>query len=66
MRADVAQASRAQKRIGDGVQQRIGIRMAQQTEVERDRYAAQNQRPTRDEGMNIPALANSGYFREWV
>jgi hypothetical protein len=49
MAADVAQAGGAEQRVGDGVRQRVGIRMAQQAVAVRDAHAAEDQRAAFDE-----------------
>jgi hypothetical protein len=57
--ADVAQAGGAEQRVGDGVRQRVGIRMAQQAVAVRDAHAAEDQRAAFDETVHVPALADA-------
>jgi hypothetical protein len=59
MAADVAQRGRAEERVGDGVQQRIGVGMAQQALLVRDGDAAQDQRAAFDQGVAVIALADA-------
>ena len=59
MRANIAQRRRAQQRIGDGVQQHIGIGMAQQAGAVGDTHTAQHQRAPGHQCVNVPAFANS-------
>jgi hypothetical protein len=57
MLSDIAQSCAAEQRIGDGVEQGIGIRMTQQPFVRGDVHAAEDERPPLDQGMNVPTLA---------
>ena len=59
MRADITQPGGAQQRVGDGVQQHIGIRMPQQPGAVGDLHAAQHQPPSRHQRVDVPALSNS-------
>ena len=59
MRANVAQRRSAQQGVGDGVQQHIGVRVAQQPEVKRNLYPTQNQLALSHERMDVPAFAYS-------
>jgi hypothetical protein len=56
---DVAQPGRAQQRIGDRVQQRVGVAVPEQAVRVRDRHAAEPQRPVRHEPVRVPALAHA-------
>jgi hypothetical protein len=57
--ANVAQARAAEQRIGDRMEQGIGIRMAQQPFVRRDVHAAKDERAALDQGMDVPTLADA-------
>ena len=57
--ADVAQRRGAEQRVGDGVAQRIGIRVAEQAVAVRDLDAAQHQPAPGDERVRVPALADA-------
>jgi len=59
MAANIAQRSRAQQRIGEGVQQHVGIGVAQQPLRMRQRHAAQHQRAPRHQGVDVPAFTNA-------
>ena len=59
MLADVAEAGRAEERIGDGVQQRVRVRVAQQTARVRNRHPAQHQRPADHQRVRVPAFADA-------
>jgi hypothetical protein len=58
MPTDVSQAGRAEQCVGDGVQQRIRIRMAQQPDRMGNGHPPQHQRTARDQGVRVPALAD--------
>jgi hypothetical protein len=59
MRANVAHAGSAKQRVGDRVQQSIGIRMAQQAFAVRHMHAAQHERSALYQGMDVPAFTDS-------
>ncbi|MOA29028.1 hypothetical protein D3C78_1500150 [compost metagenome] len=59
MPPDIAQPRGAQQRVGNGVQQHIGIGMAHQTMRVRDRDTADDQRPAFNQGMHVKALPNA-------
>ena len=61
MGANVAQSRCTQERVGNGVQQGIGVRVAQQTYVVRDVDAADDQLAAFDQCVAIVALADA----EW-
>lgn len=61
MAANVAQAGRAQQCVGDGVQQGVGIRMAQQANAVRNLDATQHQPTPRHQGVHIPALTHTQF-----
>ncbi|KAG0191785.1 hypothetical protein DFQ28_010996 [Apophysomyces sp. BC1034] len=66
---DVAECRRAKQRIGDCVQQRIGVRMAKQTPLVGHCHAAEHQRPPWNELMHVVALADSqihSLFSCWI
>ena len=58
MPADIPQARGAQQGIADGMQQGIGIGVAQEALLVRNRHSPENQAPALDQGMHIKALAN--------
>ena len=49
-------AGGAEQRVGDRVQQRVGIRVAEQAVAVRDRHAAEDQRPARRPARACPSL----------
>jgi len=53
MFSDVAQSARAEDRIGDGVQNRIGVAMTGQTNGPIQHHPAEDQLPPRDESVNV-------------
>ena len=55
--ADVAECQRAEDGIGDGVAQRIGIRVAEQAVAVRDGHAAEDERTVFRELVNVVADA---------
>ena len=55
--ADIPQAGRTQQSIHDGMDDHIGIRMAQQAFFIRNIYAAQNQLTIRHQLMDIISLS---------
>ena len=57
--ADVAEPGRAEQRIGDRMQQHVGIRMAEQAGAVRHLDAAQDQLAARHQLVNVPALADA-------
>ncbi len=59
MPADVAQAGRAEQRVGDGVQQRIGVGMAEQAARVRNLHAAQDQLAALHQRVHVVALADA-------
>ena len=59
MRANVAQPGTAEDGVGNGVQQGIGIGMAQQPFSYGICARRQDQRATFDQSMNVPAFANA-------
>jgi hypothetical protein len=59
MAPDVAQRGSAQQRIGDGVQQHIGVGMAQEAKVVRDAHATDDQLATGHQRVHIPALTDA-------
>ena len=58
-RADVAQAGGAQQRIGDRMQQHVGIGMPQQAALVRNIHAADQQRAARHQRVDVPAFADA-------
>ena len=56
MPPDVAQTSRPQHRIGDGVQQHIGVGMAQQPRCMGDLDAPQNQLAAWHQRVHVPTF----------
>jgi hypothetical protein len=59
MLADVAQPGRAQQGIGDGVQQHVGIGMAEQAEGMGDGHAADDEFAAGNESVDVIALADA-------
>lgn len=57
--ADVAQPSRTQQRIGERMQQHVGVGMTEQAALEGDGDAADDQRPPGHERMHVEALAHA-------
>lgn len=57
--ADVAERRRAEKGVGDGVQQRVGIRMAEQPGIVRNIDAAEDQPAPRRQRMHVVALSDA-------
>ncbi len=60
MIADVAVAQRPQNGVGQGVQTRVGVRMADQRLVMRDFHAAQPHRASRPPAVGVEAGADPG------
>src|SRR6476620_500096 len=58
MDPDVAFAQRAENSVGDGVGQRVGIRMALGTAVRTDVHASQYKRPPFNQSMRVVADAD--------
>ena len=56
MASDVAEAGGAEHRIGHGVTHDIGVGVPDQTELERDRHAAEHQRTARAQPVQVVAL----------
>ena len=56
MRADVAKPRGPEYRVGNGMQQHIGIRMPEQSALVRDGDAADDQRPALHQGMYVEPL----------
>ncbi|CDQ11082.1 protein of unknown function [Acidithiobacillus ferrivorans] len=59
MATDVAQGSRPQQGIADGVKEHIGIGVAGQAEFVGDRHTAENKGSTRHQRMHVKAMANT-------
>ena len=59
MAPDVAQRGRTQQRVGDGVQQHVGIRMAEQALVWGICHPTDDQRATGHQRMHVPALTDA-------
>jgi hypothetical protein len=57
--ADVAQAGRTEQRIGDRMQQRVGVGMAVEPEMEGQRHATQYERTACDQGVHVPTFADA-------
>ena len=57
--ADVAGAGGAEDRVRDGVTDDVGVRMAVETELERNRDAGEDQRAAGDQTMQVVAVADS-------
>src|SRR5215207_9466584 len=53
--ADVTERRRAEDRVGDGVEQHIGVRMPCQPPIVRDLDAAEDQAPSRCKAMGVVA-----------
>ena len=64
MAADIAQRRRAEQRIGNRVQQCVGIRMTEQTAAVRDRDAAEDQFTSRYQGVAVITLADAKW--KWI
>ena len=58
MTADVAGRRRAENGVGDRVAHRVRVRMPVESFVERDRDAAEDQRPPCHEAMQVVAVAD--------
>ena len=58
MTADVAGGRGAENRVGHRVADRVGVGMAVEPFVERNRHAAEDQRPPGDEPMQVVAVAD--------
>ena len=59
MRADVAQARRAEHGVHNRVQQHIGVRMPRETALVRDLDAAQHQPAARAQRVHVVALPDA-------
>ena len=59
MPADVAQARGAEQRVGNGVQQRIGVGMAEQPTRVRNVHAAEDQLAALHQRVYVVALADA-------
>jgi len=59
MHADVAQRSGAQKSIGDGMRQNVGIGVTVQSELGRNRDTAEDERPAGRDAVDVPALTDA-------
>ena len=59
MPADIAQTRRAENRIGDRVQEHVGIRMPIETFIKWNRDAADDEWPASHQRVNIKALADA-------
>ena len=57
--AEVAQRERAEQRVGDRVQQHVGVAVAEQAALERNDDAAQHQRPAGDQRVHVEAVADA-------
>jgi len=60
--ANVAQRRGAEQGVADGVRQRVAVRVAHGSFVERNTHAAQNQFAPRSEAVNIAAEADPERF----
>ena len=58
MAADIAQRSRTQYGVGDGVQQHVGVRMAQQAQMKWHGDTAYNQWAPGYQRVHVPAFTN--------
>src|ERR687898_2044345 len=63
MLADVAQRGRTEDRVGDGVEQDIGVGMPVQPPIVRDLDPAEDQTPSRREAMSVVADAGPHWSR---
>ena len=59
MPADVAERRRAKQRVNDGVQQHVGVGMAEQTERVRDLDPADDELAALGQLVRVPALADA-------
>ena len=59
MHAEVAQRERAKQRIGDRVQQHVGVRVSGETAVVRNGHAADDERTSGGERMHVEACADA-------
>ena len=59
MLADVAEAGRAEQRVGDGMEDDVGIAVAGEAAAVRDCDAAEHDRPFAGEGVNVEAHAGA-------
>ena len=57
--ADVADAGGAEHRVGHGVTDDVGVRVAVEAELERNRDAGEDQRTSGDEPVQVVAVADS-------
>ena len=57
--ADIAQAKRSQKSIGDRVKKNVGVGMPGQAEIRGNHYSTQDQRPSGFGAMSVPPLPDS-------
>ncbi len=59
MSADIAEAGGPEQRIGDRMEQHVGIGMAEQPALEGDLHAADDELAPRHEGMDVETLADA-------
>jgi len=59
VRSDVAEARGTEQRVSDRVQQHVGVRMAEETLLERNRHPADNKWPPRNQRVNVEALPDA-------
>src|SRR4051812_40325218 len=64
MMADVAFADRAEDRVGDGVRENVGVRVAVKAVRMRNLHAAENERAAFRETMDVVADAGEGHAGE--
>ncbi|MPN44855.1 hypothetical protein SDC9_192422 [bioreactor metagenome] len=57
VRTNVTQRRGAQQRVGDGVQQHVGVGVAKQAQGVRYLHAPQHETAPRHQGVDVPALA---------
>ena len=66
MHANIAFAKRAEKRIGDCVQQSVGIRVALAAPITGDVHAAEHQWAALNQLVRIVADADSKHKNQWA
>ncbi len=59
MRAEIAEVGRSEERVAERVDEGIRVRMPREPERVVDAHPAENERPPRDEGMNVIADADA-------
>ena len=59
--ADIAETRGAEQGVGDGVQQRVGVRVAVETGRMRDVHATEDQLAPGDQGVNVVTLADTKF-----